>query len=192
VRGKTSLVAGAVAALALILTGCGGGEDGKSAGADDKPKQKSSASASPKKSSSPSTRPSASKSAGPSAKPSVKPKPSSARPTSKAPAPRPSTGSGSTGGQGGGGAAPASVQGTWYYPFLLQGKAITMTVSGSTFTATGNGKSCSGTINSSMRIASSCGGKYETGRAVLGEGGQKLTFQWNGNQPDRFQRQRPQ
>ncbi|MGP3975492.1 hypothetical protein ACTWQF_16070 [Streptomyces sp. 8N114] len=191
-RGRTSLVAGAVAALALILTGCGGGEDGKNPGAADKPKQESSESASPKKNTaSPSTRPS--KSASPSAKPSVKPKPSSARPTTKAPAPRRSTGSGSTG--GGGAAAPAGVQGSWYYPFLIRGKPITMTINGTSFTVTAaasGGKSCSGTINSSMQISSSCGGKPENGRAVLSEGGQKLTFQWDSGDPDRFGRTRPQ
>ncbi|MGP3987477.1 hypothetical protein [Streptomyces sp. 3N207] len=194
-RGRTSLVAGAVAALALILTGCGGEEDGKNPGAADKPKQQSSESASPKKNTaSPSTRPS--KSASPSAKPSAKPKPPAARPTTKAPAPRHSNGSGSTGGSSGGGAAaPTSVQGSWYYPFLIRGKAITMTVNGTSFTVTAaasGGKSCSGTINSSMRISSSCGGKAENGRAVLSEGGQKLTFQWDSGQPDRFGRARPQ
>ncbi|MGI5352647.1 hypothetical protein ACQEU8_31345 [Streptomyces sp. CA-250714] len=194
-RGKTSLVVGAVAALALTLTGCGGEEDGKNPAAADKPKQKSSASPH-KDSASPSAKPSAGKSASPSAKPSAKPKPTAAKPTSKAPAPRPSNGSGSTGGSSGGGAAaPASVQGSWYYPFLIRGKAITMTVNGTSFTVTAaasGGKSCSGTINSSMQISSSCGGKPENGRAVLGEGGQKLTLQWNSGQPDRFVRTRPQ
>jgi hypothetical protein len=200
VRRKSSSVLGAVgvaAALVFALTGCGSEEEGKNSDAAGKPRKSgSSASASPEKdtkSSSPSPSASESTAERRSASPKQTRRAStpSARPSNTA-SNSGSTGGGTASGGNGGGRAPSGVQGTWYYPFLIQGKSITMTISGTSFTVTGNGRSCSGTINSSMRISSSCGGEAATGRAVLSEGGQKLTFNWTNDPPDRFGRARPQ
>ncbi|MFG3260326.1 hypothetical protein [Streptomyces sp. NPDC048172] len=187
------MTAASLAVLALALSGCssdsGDGDGGDSEQA--RPKSKKTAQKqTPSPKASPSSSPtSASPSASASPSRTVSPSPSRTTPSRKAtpsrtaaPAPsRPASGTG-------------SVQGTWYYTVRdAKGRPITVTVRGTSWTAAvTNGDSCSGTISSGMAVTSgSCDESSKPGKAVLSEGGRKLTFDWGGGKTDRMQRTPP-
>ncbi|MFD8382815.1 hypothetical protein ACFV2X_30610 [Streptomyces sp. NPDC059679] len=194
-RITTSIAATAVAVLALTLTGCGGDDgDGKSAlpAKDDtgtsqsektgKPSPSGTNASGDMKSSSPTPTPS---------RTPAKSTPVPSRTTTSAPtkAPVPSRTS----------AAPpttpsklASVQGNWYYPVRdASGNVITLRISGTSMSASGNKGTCSGTINASMAVTFSCQGETTNGTAQLSNGGQTITFNWSSGNPDRFVRTKP-
>ncbi len=200
VRKNASLVVGASVVLALTLTGCG--DDVKASKAPEKSAQDSHAKDKDKaKDPSPSHSPS--KSASPSAPPKPKPtraaKPPGTSGTSGGNsgggrASKPGTTPGGSSSTGGSGAGAASAQGNWYYPYRLNGKTLALSVSGTSFTirVSPSGKSCSGTISSSLRIATTCKGEPSNGQAVITEGGQKISLNWDNDKPDQFGRAKPQ
>ncbi|MEU2726044.1 hypothetical protein [Streptomyces smyrnaeus] len=218
-RGTTPLVAGVVAVVALTLSGCAGEGDGKNPEAARKPGPDRSASRSPgpEKDSAPpgaSSSAGASSAAGTSARPSAESSHSSsagngsarAAEASASSSPGRATGSGTADGerapgagagpdsserQHGGGGRAAGVQGTWYFPYLVKGRAITFTVNGGSYTFSGSGVSCTGTIDRDLRLGGSCRGRTLTGRAVVSEGGRKLTLNWDNGKPDQFTRAQP-
>ncbi|OEV28016.1 hypothetical protein AN220_03170, partial [Streptomyces nanshensis] len=89
------------------------------------------------------------------------------------------------------GAGIDAVQGTWYFPYRVRGRAVTFTVNGGSYTVQGVGARCSGTVSRGLRLGGSCRGRAMTGRAVLGDGGRSLTLDWDNGRPDRFSRARP-
>lgn len=189
------LAAATVAVLTLTLSGCGDGDgdgDSKAAG-----------------SSSPTARPTATASKSPSAAPSrtegtkppsASPTPSrpSAAPRTTAPAPArtttpPRTQAPTTAAPTGGTGSQSGIQGTWYPPARLpDGGLPVLTVSGGSFSISNGGRVVTGTIDSGMNVRASFQGETATGTAVLGNGGQTLTFNWNDGSPsDRFSRTKP-
>ncbi|OPF71206.1 hypothetical protein VT50_0234925 [Streptomyces antioxidans] len=184
----------AVAVLALALTGCGKDDDkgASSHGATDKPvtahkgddAKHGTASATPTSASpSPSRTKPAKKPGGSPTTPRATraaegstPAPRHTPPKTQAPPARPG--------------APASVQGTWYSTVRdPNGKPVVMTVSGSSLSIGYQGKSCPGTINSSMAVTLSCQGETVSGgHAVVSGDGQKLTVNWPQGKPDQFVR----
>ncbi|WKX71122.1 hypothetical protein [Streptomyces sp. XD-27] len=56
-------------------------------------------------------------------------------------------------------------------------------MSGTSFTVNYGGKSLSGTINADMTTRATVGGETSTGKAVLSEGGQRLTLTWDDGSP---------
>ncbi|GAA2333335.1 hypothetical protein [Streptomyces cuspidosporus] len=196
-RITNSIAATAVAVLAFTLTGCGDdGDDSKSAAptkddkattrAEDAGRSTPSAGgdSGDMKSSRPTPTPSRAKA------PSGTATPAPSRTTSapsKAPAPSRTT------------AAPPTtssqlsrVQGAWYYPMRdANGNLITLRISGTSMSASGNKGTCSGTISASMAATFTCQGATTSGTARLSDGGRTLTFNWSDGNPDRFVRAKP-
>ncbi|MES4906803.1 MULTISPECIES: hypothetical protein [unclassified Streptomyces] len=195
-RITTSIAAGAVTVLALTLTGCGGDDGGGKTAApakDDKGASRSEDTAKPSpsgtgasgdmKSSSPTATPSRT----PSRTATPAPSRSTTSAPTKAPVPRRTTAAPPT--------APSQlsrVQGTWYYPMRdANGNLITLRISGTSMSASGNKGTCSGTISASMATSFTCGGETTSGTAQLSDGGQTITFNWSSGNPDRFVRAKP-
>jgi len=195
VHKATSLAATAVVVLALTLTGCGndGEKDKGPSGTSDK-----AASGQPGKADATTASPSAdatrSASPGPSRthKAEKRPGTSTTRPdrpaattpsaprTTRTTPPAPSRP-----------ASPSSVQGTWYYAVQGKNGAPLLTVSGTSWTLSYNGNSCSGTIAADLAISSTCQGESASGQAVVSNNGQNLAFNWTTGTPDRFVRTKP-
>ncbi|QKV92874.1 hypothetical protein HUT19_14845 [Streptomyces sp. NA02950] len=194
-RKSTSIAAAAVAVLALTLTGCGGddkdsGSPAKGGKATGQTTGKRDTTSSPSADASPSP----SRTGGAKTKKKESPGTSaSPRPTrtSAAPAPAPSRTRTATAAPTRPAGAPQSVQGTWYVPVRGSNGLATLSVSGTSWTMAYSGQSCSGTINAAMAISASCQGESATGRAVVSNGGENLTFNWNSGEPDRFVRTKP-
>ncbi len=211
VRGRISRVAGAAAVLALALSGCAGEGDGKNPGAD-RTRPTGGAGESVGTSG---TRPGPS---GPAAAPSAHSAAASAAPadrTAPAHGSAPAAGPGrpadtasppasgsTTGARPGGSGTPRergaesgaridAVQGTWYFPYRVSGRAVTFTVTGGSYTVQGVGARCTGTVSRGLRLGGSCRGRAMTGRAVPGDGGRTLTLDWDNGRPDHFSRARP-
>ncbi|MEU1790793.1 hypothetical protein ABZ553_33950 [Streptomyces sparsogenes] len=198
-RITNSIAATAVAVLALTLTGCGGDGDGDNSAAsakDDKAAGRSKDAGGPTpsgaeetgdmKSASPTATASPSRGKAPSRAATPAPSRTTSAPA-KAPAPSRTTAAPPT--------APSrlsQVQGAWYYPMRdANGNLITLRISGSSMTASGNKGTCSGTISASMAVTFTCQGATTNGTARLSDGGQTLTFNWSDGNPDRFVRAKP-
>ncbi|MGH4032536.1 hypothetical protein ACQB60_26760 [Actinomycetota bacterium Odt1-20B] len=202
---KTSFMAAAVvAAFALTLTGCGGGDDDTgAAGSEDTSSAPSSSEATPSTRPTPTRHPTPTRTTkSPTSKATPTPRRTpTARPTtpSRAPKPAPSRpggntgGSGGSGGSGGTGGSGSGVQGTWYHAVRLpNGQLGVLTIRGTSFSESAGGRTCAGTIVS-MKVTLSCGGSSNTGRAtVTGSGsGQKMAVTWPDGSADRYTRTKP-
>lgn len=193
-RKSTSIAAAAVAVLALTLTGCGGddkdsGSSAKGGKATGQTTGKRDTTSSPSADASPSpSRTGGAKKKKESPGTSAGPRPTR---TSAAPVPAPSRTRTATAAPTRPAGAPQSVQGTWYVPVRGSNGLATLSVSGTSWTMAYSGQSCSGTINAAMAISASCQGESATGRAVVSNGGENLTFNWNSGEPDRFVRTKP-
>ncbi|KUJ69848.1 hypothetical protein ACZ90_08645 [Streptomyces albus subsp. albus] len=193
----TSTVAAAVAVLALTLTGCGGDDKDDSGAAPGRAEQSggragSAPPAAGKGSSSPGAHPSAGRTGGPK---SPRPAPSRTPIRSQAPAGTSGGTSGGTGGASGGATSgagssrPAGVQGVWYSVAQSpNGQPLVLTVNGGSFTVRMGAKTLNGTISAGMAIRASYGGDSMSGTAALGNGGQRLSFNWNDGSTDIFAR----
>ncbi len=220
VRGRFSRATGAAAVLVFALSGCAGEGDGKNPGATERTRPAAGAgrSAGPsgaRPGPSDSAAASAAHSAASSAAPAGRAAPAeedsadehsaaedsaaaTGRPADSASPPASATGATRPGRSGtprqrgsASGAGIDAVQGTWYFPYRVRGRAVTFTVNGGSYTVQGVGARCSGTVSSGLRLGGSCRGRAMTGRAVLGDGGRSLTLDWDNGRPDRFSRARP-
>ncbi|MFE9332414.1 hypothetical protein [Streptomyces sp. NPDC006925] len=214
VRARIPRVTGAAAVLVFALSGCAGEGDGKNPGATDRTRPTADADRSAGRSARPGpsgpTAASPAHSAAPSAAPADQTAPAdedsaagTGRVTGSASPPVSATGAPATRGtRPGGSGTPRepgaesgagidAVQGTWYFPYRVSGRAVTFTVTGGSYTVQGVGARCTGTVSRGLRLGGSCRGRAMTGRAVLGDGGGSLTLDWDDGRPDRFSRARP-
>ncbi|MEW2217718.1 hypothetical protein AB0939_00150 [Streptomyces sp. NPDC006990] len=213
VRGRFSRATGAAAVLVFALSGCAGEGDGKNPGATGRPRPTAGADRSagttgarpgPSGPAAASAAHSAASSAAPTGRAAPADEDSAAgtgRPADSASPPASATGATATTRPGGSGtprqrgaasrAGIDAVQGTWYFPYRVRGRAVTFTVTGGSYTVQGVGARCSGTVSRGLRLGGSCRGRAMTGRAVLGDGGRSLTLDWDNGRPDRFSRARP-
>ncbi|MFE6778760.1 hypothetical protein [Streptomyces sp. NPDC057702] len=175
-RNKTRLAAAAaVAALALTLTGCGDDGDGGGSSPFGKPKGGSEV---------------------------IGGGTATGGDEIKIPGPNESAlsgGSSSTGTSGStglsgstGGGDTSSAQGIWYMSERTDsGQIGVLTVSGTSFAMRMGTITCAGTADEAMNVNATCQGETMTGKAVVSDGGQKLTITWSDSGTDEFQRQIP-